>query len=59
MAIPAIFLTNVNVSWSVVRCYSWPAGVPAGTNLWWQTWVQDPAAPHGVSATNCLRSTSP
>ena len=38
---------------------SWPAGVPAGTCTYWQTWVTDAGAPAGLSASNALRGTTP
>lgn len=37
----------------------WPSGVPAGTTIWYQTWILDPTGPRGFAATNALRSTSP
>jgi hypothetical protein len=38
---------------------TWPAGVPAGFNLWWQYWIVDPVATDGLSASNGLKSTTP
>lgn len=38
---------------------AWPSGVPAGSSLWWQAWLPDPAGPQGASASNALRSTAP
>lgn len=32
----------------------WPAGIPAGTDLWWQFWTADPGGPAGFFASNCL-----
>lgn len=37
----------------------WPAGVAAGTQLWWQVGVVDPGAAFGIAATNGLRSSTP
>jgi len=34
---------------------NWPAGIPAGSALYFQYWIQDPAATLGVSASNGLR----
>jgi len=34
--------------------FVWPAGVPAGTELYFQHWVDDPAGPKGLSASNGL-----
>ncbi|MCB9898133.1 MAG: hypothetical protein H6825_09035 [Planctomycetes bacterium] len=39
--------------------FPWPAGVPSGASVWWQTWIQDGAAPAGWSASDGLRSTTP
>jgi len=39
--------------------FTWPAGVPSGTMLWWQWWIVDPAGPSGLAASNGLLSTSP
>jgi len=36
-----------------------PAGVPSGTNVFVQTWVQDMFAPFGASGTNGLKLTTP
>jgi len=38
--------------------FVWPAGVPAGTNLWWQHWISDPGATQGLSASNGQMSTA-
>jgi hypothetical protein len=38
---------------------TWPAGVPAGTELWMQVWVNDPSGPKGVTASNGVSGTSP
>jgi hypothetical protein len=34
--------------------FAWPAGVPAGTELVFQFWIQDAGASHGLSASNGL-----
>jgi hypothetical protein len=39
--------------------FPFPAGVPTGTELYWQGWVVDPAGPKGLTATNCLVSLAP
>jgi hypothetical protein len=36
-----------------------PAGVPAGTVLFLQAWLTDPAAPSGLSATNAVQGVFP
>ena len=33
---------------------TWPAGLPPGSDVWWQFWVLDPSGPFGVTASNCL-----
>jgi hypothetical protein len=38
---------------------AWPVGVPPGTHVWMQAWVQDAAALHGLSATRGLQVTTP
>ena len=38
--------------------FVWPAGIPAGINLFWQHWVQDPGATQNLSASNGSRSTT-
>ena len=37
----------------------WPTGVPSGTSVWLQTWVQDASGPKGFTASNALKATSP
>lgn len=37
---------------------TWPAGIPAGTTVCTQMWIQDPAASFGYSASNGLLGTS-
>jgi hypothetical protein len=38
---------------------TWPAGVPAGSELWMQVWVNDPSGPKGVTASNGVSGASP
>ena len=38
---------------------AWPAGVPAGTRLFFQAWVEDDAGPQGFTASNALEATAP
>jgi FG-GAP-like repeat len=33
---------------------AWPAGIAAGTTIWWQAWIADPAGPQGFAASNAL-----
>ena len=37
----------------------WPAGVPPGTQLWFQALAQDAGAVHGVALSNALLATAP
>jgi len=37
----------------------WPAGLPPGTQLFFQSWIVDPAATAGLSATNGIVATQP
>lgn len=37
----------------------WPAGIPSGTQIWFQEWVTDAGGPHGYAASNGLRATVP
>ena len=38
---------------------AWPAGVPAGLQVFFQTWVEDVAGPQGYTASNALEATAP
>lgn len=37
----------------------WPAGMPTGTNVYFQIWNQDFTGPQGLTASNALRATTP
>jgi hypothetical protein len=39
--------------------FTWPSGVPAGIQIWFQHWVTDAGGPNGFSASNGLRATTP
>jgi len=39
--------------------FTWPGGVPAGVEIYWQAWVLDAGADKGLAATNGLLSESP
>lgn len=45
-------------SGSLVQSFVWPVNPPPGTQLWWQVWVLDDAAPFGLAASNALLSVS-
>ncbi len=49
----------VRVDGTLNVSHRWPAGVPAGTTIYYQTWILDPGGPRGFAATNGLSSTSP
>lgn len=57
---PDLLLPPLNTDGSGVLMlpFSWPHGVPTGTQLWAQYWVQDAAAPVGFSASNGLVGTA-
>jgi CubicO group peptidase (beta-lactamase class C family) len=38
---------------------TWPAGVPSGTELFLQYWIDDAGGPSGFSASNAVRGTTP
>ena len=38
---------------------AWPAGLPAGSKLWFQVWIADPGGPAGYAASNGLRAVMP
>ena len=38
---------------------SWPAGIPADIEFWFQLALADAAAPCGVALTNAMRGTTP
>ena len=44
-----------NASGALKLPYTWPSGMPAGTSVWLQFAVKDPASPHGVSLSNVLK----
>jgi hypothetical protein len=39
--------------------FAWPAGVPSGTVLYLQDWIQDAGASYGLSASNGLMAATP
>lgn len=56
-------LARVVLSTDGAGALSWPftmpAGMPAGTNLYMQTWLRDPLAPQGWASSNALSGTTP
>jgi hypothetical protein len=57
LAIVGGLLTNAQGEASLGA--TWPAGVPAGTELWLQGWLPDAAGPKGYAATNGVVGTAP
>ncbi len=49
--------TDASGSWLLVG--TWPAGLPAGTQAWFQTWISDASAPFGLAASGGLRALVP
>jgi hypothetical protein len=49
----------VDTSGNLVLAFAWPPGLPSSFDVWLQMWVVDPSGPHGFSATNGLRATTP
>ena len=54
------FLINVatNGAGAISLPFTWPAGIPLGTKLYWQIWVSDSGAANNLSASNGLESSS-
>ena len=38
--------------------FTWPAGIPGNTSLWYQHWVNDGSGPQGKTASNGVRGTT-
>ena len=38
---------------------TWPSGVPSGTDVWFQAWIFDVAAPQAFASSNGLRARTP
>ena len=57
---PALaFSAMTNGAGTIQLSSTWPAGVPANTATYFQWWIADDAATHGVAASNGLRGTTP
>ncbi|MCB9897924.1 MAG: VCBS repeat-containing protein [Planctomycetes bacterium] len=50
---------TTNAGGQIALAFPWPAGVPSGVAVWWQTLIADPAALGGVALSNAVRSTAP
>ncbi|MCC7170038.1 MAG: hypothetical protein IT459_06300 [Planctomycetes bacterium] len=56
---PSILVAlQTNASGRLTLSATWPVGIPAGTTLCAQMWIQDPAATFGFAASNGLLGTS-
>lgn len=49
--------TNAAGAWTLPT--TWPSGVPAGTQIYFQCWIPDPMAPHSAAASNGLGALAP
>ncbi len=60
--VPSVDLDPIGLflpgSGSAAFQFTWPAGVPAGFDTYWQVWIKDSAGPAGLAATNALKSTA-
>jgi hypothetical protein len=61
VTVPVFFTVGLstNPSGGVTLPFTWPAGVPAATTLYFQCAVQDPAGPKGASLSNGLKAVTP
>ncbi len=61
VAFPIALTTNIDLlpSGGLTIPFTWPAGVPAATQFWFQCAVQDAAGPHGASLSNALTAITP
>ena len=50
---------STDATGTIALPFAWPAGLPAGFDLYYQYAIQDAAAVHGVSLSNALKSTTP
>lgn len=50
---------TVDASGEATLSATWPPGLPGGAEVYFQFWIQDPAAPEGYSASNGLRADVP
>ena len=49
--------TDANGGWSLAT--TWPAAVPSGVSIYFQTWLPDPLGASGYAACNALLAVSP
>ncbi len=58
-SINVLRLFGTNASGELSLGTSWPAGLPPGTEFFWQYWVEDVGAPEGYAATNAVKTITP
>ncbi len=58
---PDVILPNLPLApdGSLAFGFTWPTGIPAGFQTFWQYWLMDPAGPVGWSASNAIVGTTP
>jgi hypothetical protein len=54
-----VFGLPINANGALVLSTAWPSGLPAGSTIYFQHWIADPAGPAGFSASNGLSGTTP
>ena len=53
------FLFNANAAGAVSLGVTWPAGIPSGTEAWFQFFAADPSVVWGITLSNALKITTP
>ncbi len=53
------FFFGADAAGSVAINVPWPAGLPSGTEIWFQFLADDPSSIHGITMSNGLKATSP
>jgi hypothetical protein len=43
----------------VTLAFTWPAGIPGGTSIWFQYAIADAAAVNGVALSNAVKALTP
>jgi hypothetical protein len=55
----AILSVSLNVAGGGTVSATWPAGIPSGTQSWYQQWMLDATGPQGFTASNGVVGTTP
>jgi len=50
---------RTDLTGTLVLAGTWPGGVPPGTTLYYQHWIDDAVAPAGLAASNAVSGTTP